>query len=128
MYDTGYESYRQSEIDVKASTASPAQLVLMLLDGLMDELARAEGHMLAKNYYRKGESVKKCMRILGGLDASLNQDQSSELVSNLHKLYGYSKRQLFRANVRNDVDGFRQVARLMGDIREGWQGFATRVG
>ena len=41
MYDSGYDAYRQSEIQVKAATASPAQLVLMLLDGLMDELARA---------------------------------------------------------------------------------------
>ncbi len=127
MYDSGYDAYRQSEIQVKAATASPAQLVLMLLDGLMDELARAEGHLLARNYERKGTSIKKCLRILGGLDVSLDRQSGGPLAENLHQLYAFCGRHLFKASLRNDVDGFRHVAKLMGNIREGWQGFAQRV-
>jgi len=67
MYDTGYDSYRQAEIQVKAATASPAQLVLMLLDGLLDEMSRAEGHLLARNFERKGASIKNACASSVGL-------------------------------------------------------------
>ena len=127
MYDTGYDSYRQAEIQVKAATASPAQLVLMLLDGLLDEMSRAEGHLLARNFERKGASIKKCMRILGGLDVSLDRQQGGEVAENLHNLYRFCGRRLFKASLKNDIDGIRQVAQLLRTVREGWLGFAARV-
>ena len=127
MYETGFDAYCQSEIQVRAATASPAALVLMLLDGLLDELARAEGHLLARNYERKGNSIKKSLRILGALDASLDRPQGGELAENLHQLYAYCGRRLFKASVRNEVEGFRQVADLMRNIREGWEQVAARA-
>lgn len=127
MFDTGYDSYRQSEIQVKAATATPAQLVLMLIDGLLDELARAEGHLLARNYERKGHCVKKCMRLLGGLEVSLDQRQGGEVADNLLRLYRYCGQRLFKASLKNDVEGFRQVTALLRTVRDGWQGFASRV-
>lgn len=128
MYDTGFDAYRQSEVEVKASTASPAHLVLMLLDGLLDELARAEGHLQARNFERKGESVKKSMRILGGLDASLDPSKGGPLAENLHQLYAYCGRRLFKSSLRNDLEGIRHVAALMRNIRDGWAGLAQRAG
>ncbi len=127
MYETGFDAYRQSEIQVRAATASPAALVLMLLDGLLDELARAEGHLLARNYERKGNSIKKSLRILGALDASLDRSQGGELAENLHQLYAYCGRRLFKASVRNEAEGFRQVADLMRNIREGWEQVVARA-
>ncbi|WP_409421713.1 flagellar export chaperone FliS [Pseudaeromonas sp. ZJS20] len=127
MYETGFDAYRQSEIQVRAATASPAVLVLMLLDGLLDELARAEGHLLARNYERKGNSIKKSMRILGALDASLDRSQGVELAENLHQLYAYCGRRLFKASVRNEAAGFGEVADLMRNIREGWEQVAARA-
>jgi flagellar protein FliS len=40
----GYDSYRSIDLETKAATASPYELVLVLFDGLLDELARARSY------------------------------------------------------------------------------------
>lgn len=126
MYDTAYDSYRQTEITVKAANASPQQLVVMLMDGLMDELDRAEGHMQAKNYARKGEAIKKSMRILSGLSVALDLEQGGNLALHLKQLYQFCGKRLMKASIRNDVSELQQVRKILSEIREGWVGFAKR--
>lgn len=126
MYDTGYDSYRQTEITVKAANASPQQLVVMLMDGLMDELDRAEGHMQAKNYVRKGDAIKKSMRILSGLSVALDLEQGGNLAIHLKQLYQFCGKRLMKASIRNDVAELQQVRKILSEIREGWVGFARR--
>ena len=82
----GYDAYQFAATQAKAASADPHQLVLMLMDGLLDEIARAEGHILARQYERKGQSINKCLQILGGLDSALDMDKGGELASNLHRL------------------------------------------
>lgn len=38
----GYGHYQQSDLAIQAAAANPHQLVLMLFNGLMDELVRAK--------------------------------------------------------------------------------------
>lgn len=64
--EDGYDAYRFAATEAKAASADPYQLVLMLMDGLLDEMARAEGHILAKQFERKGLAINKCMQIWVG--------------------------------------------------------------
>lgn len=61
----GYDAYQFAATQAKAASVDPHQLVLMLMDGLLDEMARAEGHILAKQFERKGQAINKCLQILG---------------------------------------------------------------
>ena len=54
-----YDSYRTVDLEARAAAASPYELVLVLFDGLLDELARARGHIEAKRYQQKGQSLEK---------------------------------------------------------------------
>lgn len=126
MYDMGYDAYRQTEVNVKAASASPAELVLMLMNGLLDEIDRAEGHILAKNFNKKGESIKKSMRILSGLTVALDPEQGGALAQNLKQLYQYCGRKLTRASIRNNLDDLAEVRKILRELQEGWQGFARR--
>src|SRR5690606_41359738 len=40
MTPEGYDGYRQVDLEARAAAASPYELVLILFDGLLDELAR----------------------------------------------------------------------------------------
>lgn len=126
MYDIGYDAYRQTEVHVKAANASPAELVLMLMTGLLDEIDRAEGHMRAKNYYKKGECIKKSMRILSGLTVALDENQGGTLAQNLKQLYQYCGRRLTKASIRNNPDDLQEVRKILTELQTGWQGFAAR--
>lgn len=127
MYDSGLDAYQHAATEARAASASPQELVLMLIDGLLDEIARADGHMRARNFERKGRSIGKCMQILGGLDTALDMEGGGETALNLHRLYDYCGRQLFEASLRNEVEGLRAVERIISNLREGWQALGQNI-
>lgn len=69
-HQDGYDAYQFAATQAKAASADPHQLVLMLMDGLLDEMARAEGHIQARQFERKGQAISKCLQIWG-LDSAL---------------------------------------------------------
>ncbi|AXY02671.1 flagellar export chaperone FliS [Vibrio alfacsensis] len=121
--DSGYDSYQQVDLNAQAAAASPHQLVVMLIDGLLNEVERARGHMSAGRLAQKGASINKCMNILVGLDSALDMENGGEIAENLHQLYDFCQLELFNASVHNDLDKLTNVERVMGNIREGWVGF-----
>ncbi|MCF3095886.1 flagellar export chaperone FliS [Aeromonas australiensis] len=124
----GYDAYQFAATQAKAASADPHQLVLMLMDGLLDEIARAEGHILAKRFERKGQAISKCLQILGGLDSALDMDKGGELAANLHRLYDYCGQKLFEISVSNNVAGFAEVRGILGELKEGWEVMARHQG
>ncbi|QYH27716.1 flagellar export chaperone FliS [Aeromonas salmonicida subsp. masoucida] len=125
-HQDGYDAYQFAATQAKAASADPHQLVLMLMliDGLLDEMARAEGHILAKQFERKGQTINKCLQILGGLDSALDMEKGGELAANLHRLYDYCGQRLFEISVSNDVAGFAEVRCILLELKEGWKAMA----
>jgi flagellar protein FliS len=117
-----YDSYRSVDLEARAAAASPYELVLVLFDGLLDELARARGHIEAKRYRQKGQSLEKCLNILNGLNGALDYEDGGELVQGLARLYDYCIYRLSDVSVTLSVDGLDEVVELLGVLREGWDG------
>lgn len=127
MQDSGFNSYQQVDLDAQAASANPHQLVLMLIDGLLNELTRIKGHIDAKRLAEKGAGINKCMNILIGLDSALDLTNGGEIAANLHDLYEFSQIELYQASVNNDNERINNVERVMGNIREGWEGFGKHA-
>lgn len=123
-HQDGYDAYQFAATQAKAASADPHQLVLMLMDGLLDEMARAEGHILARQFERKGQAISKCLQILGGLDSALDMDKGGELAANLHRLYDYCGQKLFEISVSNNVEEFAEVRKILQELKEGWEAMA----
>ncbi|MGL4604631.1 MAG: flagellar export chaperone FliS [Iodobacter sp.] len=117
-----YSSYHAVNLEAQTSNASPVQLVLVLFDGLLEELARAKAHMQNKRFEQKGESINKCIDILNGLSSALDFDQGGEVVTNLARLYDFCVYRLYSASSQLDVDGITEVEQLLGTLRGGWLG------
>lgn len=117
-----YDSYRAVDLEARAAAASPYELVLVLFDGLLDELARARGHIEAKRYQQKGASLEKCLNILNGLNGSLDYESGGELVQGLARLYDYCIYRLSDVSVSLSLDGLDEVVQLLGVLRDGWEG------
>ncbi|AJC21219.1 flagellar export chaperone FliS [Pandoraea pulmonicola] len=124
MDNVGYRSYHAANLEAQIASASPVQLVLVLTDGLLDELARARAHIVARRYEAKGASVSKCVAMINGLNSSLDMDSGSEAVSQLASLYDYCAWRLVQASGDLSVEPIDEVVRLIGTLREGWQGVA----
>ena len=127
LMDSGYDSYQQVDLDAQAASANPHQLVVMLIDGLLDEIERIRGHLAASRLEAKGVSINKCMNILIGLSSALDDENGGEIAENLRQLYDFCQIELYYTSVQNDATRLDNVERVMGNIREGWMNFGQQA-
>lgn len=120
-YDA-YQSYHAVNLNAQAATASPVQLVLILMDGLIEETARARAHMQAGRHEQKAASLDKCIEIINGLASSLDTDAGTEVVDNLARLYEYCAWRLYSAGFKLDVTMIDEVTGLLETVKSGWMG------
>jgi flagellar protein FliS len=128
MNQEAYSSYHSVNLDAQTARASPIELVLVLTDGLLEELARARGHVVGKRYELKATSLNKCTEIINGLSSSLDYEQGGEVVANLGRLYDYCVARLYRAGVDMDPAVIDEVTGLLTTIKQGWLGVQAKNG
>lgn len=123
-----YGEYHATNLDTQTARASPVELVLVLTNGLLEELARARGHIAGRRYEQKAISLDKCTQILNGLSSSLDFDNGGEVVANLGRLYDYCVARLYRAGIDMDPAIIDEVVGLLTTIRQGWLGVQAKHG
>jgi len=123
-----YRGYHEVNLNAQAAQASPVQLVLILMDGLLEELARARAHIEAKRYEMKAKSLDKCVDILNGLASALDLESGSEVVENLGRLYDYCAERLYQAGIKLDPGIIDEVVGLITTLKHGWEGVQAKHG
>ncbi|UVW29717.1 flagellar export chaperone FliS [Massilia sp. H6] len=127
-YQEAYGGYHAVNLEAQTSRASPVELVLLLTDGLLDELARARAHIVARRYEQKAASIDKCVEIINGLSSSLDFDQGGDTVTNLAGIYDFCAQHLHGAGIKLDPTMVDEVIRVLSTIRQGWKGVQERNG
>lgn len=125
-YSDAYGDYHSVNLDAQTARASPVELVLLLTDGLLDELARARGHIVGKRYEQKALSIDKCVEIINGLSSSLDFEQGGDVVENLARLYDFCAARLHGAGIKMDPAMLDEVVEILNTIRQGWLGVQAR--
>lgn len=120
-------AYQTASAHGNVAAADPHRLVLMLMDGVMERLAKARGSIERGEIARKAQLLHSCVTLVGELRASLNLAQGGELARNLGELYDYMARQLVRANIDNKIECVKEVASLMTEVRGAWTAIAPDV-
>ena len=128
MDHDAYRSYQAVNLSAQTVQASPVQLVIVLMDGLLDELARARAHIDGQRHELKARSLDKCTQILWGLSSALDTDSDNEVVQNLGRLYEHCADRLTQAGIRLEVGPVDEVTQLITTLRSGWQGVQARHG
>ena len=113
--------YRQTSAQGSVEGADRHQLIGMLLDGLVDRVNQARGHILHRDIPAKGQSFSKAIAILTELRESLDHTVEPSLTGRLDGLYDYVTRRLLFAQLNDDLDALDECQRLIAPIREGWQ-------
>jgi flagellar protein FliS len=118
-------SYKNTGI----TTASPAQLLVMLYDEAVRQLDKAidlldEYDQDGKKDPGKIEPIAKCViktqTIITELMASLDMEQGGEISANLFSLYGWFNKELFDANINHDKRRITIVRNLVSELRNTW--------
>ena len=117
---TAMSAYTQTKAQSGVESASATQLITMLLDGALERVARAQGHMERGEVAEQGEVIGKVIDIVASLDSYLDHDKGGEVSKTLESLYDYIVRQLYQANLKSDVSVLEEVASLLTEVRAGW--------
>ncbi|RDS82091.1 flagellar export chaperone FliS [Dyella monticola] len=112
--------YRQTKAQGSVEGADRHQLIAMLLDGLVDRINQAKGHILHKDIPAKGQAFAKAIGILGELRRSLDHGVEPVLTGRLDALYDYIGRRLIHAQLNDDLRALDESERLIKPIREAW--------
>ncbi|WP_019624354.1 flagellar export chaperone FliS [Thioalkalivibrio thiocyanoxidans] len=116
----GVNQYRQSGALAEAQVADPHRLIQMLFEGALERIAVAKGAMQQGNVSLKGEKIGKAIDIVESLRSVLDHKHNPELSGNLDALYQYMSRRLLEGNAQNDPAALDEVAKLLREIKAGW--------
>lgn len=119
--------YRQAGPIAEVAVAEPHRLIQMLFEGALERIAVARGAMIHGNIAVKGDRIGKAIDIVESLRALLDHEKGEELAARLDALYDYMSRRLFAANVRNDPEALDEVARLLREIKSGWDAIPEQL-
>jgi flagellar protein FliS len=117
----GANAYRAIGIETGVAAADPLGLVVMLYDGAIHAIARAETHLAQGEIEARGTYTSKAIDIVNqGLAASLDKRIGGSLAASLAALYEYMARRLFAANLHGDRAIYAEIRGLLGELRESW--------
>ena len=114
------EQYSKIDTQTAVVDADPHRLIQMLLNGALEQIAFANGHIQRGELEAKGNAIGKAAGIIGGLQSSLNHEVEGGLAARLEGLYDYMVRRLTHANYANDTAALDEVSQLLREIKAGW--------
>lgn len=121
------KAYNQVGVDTDVASASPHRLIQMLMEGVIQKIAIAKGHMMRGEIADKGAHISWAISIIDGLRMSLNKEAGGEIAQNLDGLYEYMQSGLMEANMHNNQGKLDEVSNLMREIKSGWDAIADVV-
>jgi len=123
----GAAAYQKVGTQSGAEFANPHRLIQMLLDGALEKMVIARSHMERNNIQGKGENISWAIRIIGGLQASLDKDKGGEIAETLGSLYMYLVTRLSEANAQNEISMLDECITIINNIKEGWDGISSEA-
>ncbi len=123
----GAAAYQKVGTQSGAEFASPHRLIQMLLDGAMEKMVIARSYMERNDVQGKAEHIGWAIRIIGGLQASLDKDNGGEIAETLGSLYIYMVEKLTEANITNDPSKIEETIEIIKNIKEGWDGISEEA-
>lgn len=118
----GLQQYQRINTQTSITDADPHKLIQLLYDGALERINMAKARMQAKDFDGKGKLIIKTIDIVAGLRSFLDREKGGDLAERLDALYGYMEQALWEANARNDVDRLDEVANLLRQVKDGWDG------
>ncbi len=112
--------YNSVSVSTGIEDATPHRLVQMLMEGALDKIAAAKGHMVRNEPAEKGRFISWAISIISGLQSSLDMEAGGELSRNLDDLYDYMVRRLGEASAKNDPAILDEVSSLLLEVKSAW--------
>lgn len=110
-----YASYKQTEVKTK----TPGELTLMLYEGCLKFIKRAEKAMDEENIQDRNTNLIKAQNIIRELMVTLNP--SVEISKQMMQMYDFILSRLIDANMKNDKQALKEAEQFVIEFRDTWK-------
>ena len=117
----GIQAYQQ----VQAQSRSPLELVVMLYDGALTNLAQARAADSRGDVRQRGTAISKTLAIVGALQETLDLEGGGSVAAELDRLYDYVTRRLLDVTIKRDAAAIDEVRKLLTGVRDAWLQIST---
>jgi flagellar protein FliS len=105
----------------RINSASPEQLVALLLEGAQRFLSQAVQAIGRRDVATRAKSVNRASAIVEELMVRLNHEDGGEAVQNLVRLYEWWSHEMFEASTRSDANRLEKISQQMGELKATWE-------
>ena len=110
-----YSLYKNQNLD----TSSRYELVGHCFSEAALSLRRSITLVEQQNFEEANKAILKAQKIIAGLNGAL--DMRYDIAKQLHQLYQYMDRRLFKANIKKDMETIHKVADMLSDLHDTWE-------
>lgn len=115
MLHNAAQTYQSNQV----TTATPADLTLMLYNGALKFIKQAKAAIEEKNVIKAHEASLKIQNILYELMSTLNNEY--DISKEFSKLYEYMLQRTIEANMYKDLEILKEVEDLFVQFRDTWK-------
>lgn len=105
--------------------SSPHELICILYDAALSQIAMAQQHIDHKNYQHLFLCADKAVAIVQELQGSLKDYRTNEIAGNLFELYTFIIKTLIESKTSSNKEGFATCTELLEILKDSWQSIAT---
>ena len=118
--------YQRVDVASRVEGASPHQLVAILYDELLKALDAMAAAMARNDYVQRGERQARALRLISGLETSLDFEQGGDIAIGLAKIYREARRLTVAAGRENDVKLVERAREMLGEVAQAWEQIGNR--
>jgi flagellar secretion chaperone FliS len=116
----GIKAYKAVGIKDDLAVADPHRVIQLLMQGALENLAKAKGCIERKDFAGKSSTISKGMTIISSLQSSLDMEAGAEISENLASLYEFMVNHLILASRENSIEKISEVMELLLTIKSAW--------
>ncbi|MDN0075838.1 flagellar export chaperone FliS [Crenobacter sp. SG2303] len=121
-------AYQDDALQTKVLGATPLELIVLLYEGAIEALEKAQRAIADGNIQLKGVMVNKASDIVEGLRTALNFEKGGDIAHQLDALYLFAKHQISQGHAANDVKALAAVIGVLRELLPAWQHIAREDG
>lgn len=116
----GIKAYKSVGIKDDLAVADPHRVIQLLMQGALENMAKAKGAIERKDFASKGQTIGKAIAIISALRSSLDMSVAGDISGNLADLYEFMIDHLTLASRDQNISKVDDVIEIMLTIKSAW--------
>lgn len=116
------DSYATIGLQTEVFSATPEELITMLIDGARSSVIKAKMHLENGDIAERGKAISKAIDIVDtGLKSVVDKEKGGEVATQLITNYDLIIYHLMQANLHSDVKGLDIAQEMLQSLGDTWK-------